>query len=381
MIKIKLTTILIITSLLLLTVFILLKVVLPVPKHEPNTGSFIVGTQSIELFDESRQRYIPTKVWFPIESTANLKPALWVDTYVQTGSALAKLAGLPSFLFRHLKKSRAGFHAPLDTAIITEKPLLVLSHGKNGFKELHTFMALEFASHGYFVIALDHADGAMLTVLNDGTEIPFDPKEFGDDEGLSATDKQIRVQSLGQKWAKDLNFVLTYFKNLKPEFNNKPYITGGHSTGGGASKEFCMQASDCLGIIGLDTWMEPLSDNLLQNGIDKPLLSFFSDPYMKAFEPINRQRVENFDAAMKKQNVFSKEIVISKSGHIDYCDAALLSPYSYLFGQNKGRLATKRIFEIINQNALLFTEGLITDNLSNISWPEIPEEMAWVDVE
>ncbi len=377
----KLTTFLIIFSLLVLAVFILLKSVLPVPKHALNTGKYTVGTLSIELFDESRQRYIPSKVWFPIESEPNLKPAYWVNTYTQTGSALAKLAGLPSFLFSHIKKAKAGFESDLDTAIITEKPLLVLSHGKNGFKELHSFMALEFASHGYFVIAPDHSDGAMLTVLNDGTEIHFDPKEFGDDEGLNARDKQVRVQSLGKKWAADLKFVLEHFKNLKPEFKNKPYITGGHSTGGGASKEFCILANDCLGVIGLDTWMEPVSDDLLKNGIDKPLLSFFSDPYMKAFEPINRRRVVNFDSAMKARNVFTKEIVISKSGHIDYCDAALLSPYSYLFGQNKGRLDTKRIFEIINQNALLFAENLMIDNLRNVTWPEIPEEMQWVDLE
>ena len=377
----KLTTFFIIIVLLLLSLFILIKVALPVPKHAKNTGDYTVGTLSVELFDQSRQRHLPTKVWFPIESDSNLKPANWVNTYSQTGSALARLSGLPDFLFAHIKKARAGYESNLNEAIITDKPLMVLSHGKNGFKELHTFMALEFASHGYFVIAPDHSDGAMLTVLNDGTEIHFDPKEFGDDEGLNPRDKQIRVQSLGQKWASDLKFVLNHFNQLKPEFINKPYITGGHSTGGGASKEFCMLANECLGVIGLDTWMEPLSDELLENGINKPLLSFFSDPYMKAFEPINRQRVEIFDAAMKAQSIFTKEIVISKSGHIDYCDAALLSPYSYLFGQNKGRLDTKRIFEIINQNALIFAENLVSDNLKNVNWPEIPEEMQWVDLE
>ena len=365
----------------MLAVFILLKVVLPIPKHAPNTGEFTVGTMSLELFDESRQRYLPTKIWFPIESNSDLKPAYWVDTYTQTGSALARLAGLPKALFSHIKKAKAGFKADLEAAIITEKSLLVLSHGKNGFKELNAFMALEFASHGYFVIAPDHSDGAMLTVLSDGTEIPFDPKEFGDDEGLNDADKQVRVQKLGQRWAKDLQFVLEHFKGLKPEFKNKAYIAGGHSTGGGASKEFCMLVDNCLGIIGLDTWMEPLSHNVLENGIDKPLLSFFSDPYMKGFEPINRQRFETIDAAMKERNIFSKEIIISNSGHIDYCDAALLSPYSYLFGQNKGRLDTQRIFDIINQNALIFANSLQTNNaLHTVQWPEFPEQMQWVDL-
>ena len=95
----KVTIFLFTVSLLVLAVFILLKLVLPVPKHTQNTGQFTIGTLTIELFDESRQRYLPSKVWFPIETNPTLKPAYWVSTYSQTGSALARLAGLPKFLF------------------------------------------------------------------------------------------------------------------------------------------------------------------------------------------------------------------------------------------------------------------------------------------
>jgi len=108
----------------------------------------------------------------------------------------------------------------------------------------------------------------------------------------------------------------------------------------------------------------------------------FSDPYEKDFEPINHERYLNISKAMTKKNIFAKEIVIAKSGHIDFCDAALLSPYSYIFGQDKGKISTRRVMKIINQHALDFANALAENKaLKSVQWTTFPEEMNWVDVQ
>lgn len=367
---------------LLVLVSIVLSSGLPVPTHLQNTGEYRVGTSSLDISDVARQRVLPTKVWYPIDEPATLEPAPWVDHINKTGPALAQLAKLPDFTFSHLQLATAGFKSELDHAKITDKPILLLSHGRGAFKELNTFMALEFASQGYIVIAPDHTEGALLTVLQNGTEILFNPKQFGENEGLSVGDKHQRVRELGQRWSQDLSFVLKHIQEIKPELANKTVISGGHSTGGGAAIEFCIKTAKCLGTVGLDTWMEPLSENTLVSGSTKPLLSLFSDPYEQDFEPINHERFSKIDAAMKRASVFSKEVVIAKAGHMDFCDAALLSPYSYLLGQDKGRISSKRVMYIINQHSLAFANTLIKGgDFKNANWPNFKEEMSWVNVQ
>jgi len=354
---------------------------MPIPKHSPTTGEYHVGTSTLQVNDQKRKRILPTKIWYPIKKPNAVNKALWVDKHQHIGYAMAKRAKLPKFIFQHLRYAQAGYQTEFDAALISEKPILLLAHGRGAFKELNTFIALEFASHGYVVIAADHVKGAMSAMLEDGTVIPFDPQQFGENEGLSAIEKHQRVRELGQRWKQDLDIVLRSVKNRVPALQSKPVISAGHSTGGGAAIEFCHQTTTCLGTIGLDTWMEPLSAEVLKHGSNKPLLSMFSDPYEKDFEPINHERFEQIDRAMRVDNIFSKEIVISKAGHMDFCDANLLSPYSYLLGQDKGRINARRVHNIINQQALAFANAL--DNNSDLDkhiWSDFPESMDWVDV-
>jgi len=365
-----------------LTLSLLFVTLLPTVIHNKNTGQFAVGTFHFEVNDTQRQRKLPTKAWFPIENTDSLKRALWMKTYKQTGPKIAALAGMPKFIFTHIANYKPTFESHPDNAVSNSKPLILLSHGRGAIKEFNAFMAQEFSSHGYVVIAADHTGGSLLSILNDGTEIHFDPKEFGENENLNPDDKQDRVQELGKRWAADLDAILESFTKRYPEYQNRKVIVGGHSTGGGSSIQYCATREHCLGVIALDPWFEPNSDNILANGINKSLLSIFSDPFEKDFEPINHQRFETIATTMRNKNVFVKEVVIAKSGHLDYCDAALLSPYSYLFGQDKGKIKTRRVMQIINEHALTFANTLATGkNLELTKWESFPEEMEWVNVE
>ncbi len=361
---------------------LLLAIMLPNLIHNKNTGNYAVGSYSFQVEAELTKRSLPTKVWFPIENSQNLQKDYWIKSYSEIGPQLAKLAGMPKFIFQHLTNAKPTYLSNPVKAVNSAKPIVLLSHGRGAIKEFNAFMAQELASHGYVVLAPDHTGGALLSILNDGTKIAFDPKEFGENENLSPDAKQDRVQNLGMRWANDLDEVLNNFQKQFPEYRNRKVIVGGHSTGGGSTMQYCYTRANCLGVIGLDPWFEPVSDEILKLGLSKPLLSVFSDPYEKDFEPINHQRFKNIEKAMQANNVFVKEVVIAKSGHLDYCDAALLSPYSYLFGQDKGKIKTRKVMQIINQHALDFINALAEgNNLQTIQWQTFPEEMNWVDVE
>ena len=374
------------STLVILAVLSLPLFMLPIPSHPELTGEYSVGTFSLDITDTTTKRILPTKLWFPINKpniskTAKLQNAAWLDNYKKTGPVIAKIAAMPGFIFNHLRYFKSAYRADISQALINDKPLIVLSHGRGGFKEMNSFMAMEFASKGYTVIAPDHAKGALLTVLADGTEIPFDPKEFAEGENLPDAEYDVRIRELGQRWVQDLITVTDYVQNKFPGLTGKKVISGGHSTGGGTAIEFCNNDSRCIGAIGLDAWMLPIAEGTLSK-IHKPLLSFFGDSRLKYFEPINRKRFERLQEASKNTNTLNKEFVIAKANHLDFCDAALLSPYSYLLGQDKGRINTHTVMNIINQHALNFAKALSEGkNLNNIQWQRFSEEMDWVNLE
>jgi dienelactone hydrolase len=372
-------------ALVTLLLFSLPGFLLPVPSYPETSGKYSVGTFSIDIIDKDRNRVLPTKFWFPIQAQSfsqelSQRQASWLEHHEKVAPAIAKIAAMPGFIFDHLRHFKAGHHAQFNQAEIEDKPLLILSHGRGGIKEMNGFMAMEFASQGYIVIAPDHAQGAMHTVLTDGSEIPFDPKEFAEGENLPDAQYDQRIRELGQKWTRDLIAITNYVQTHYPVLSEKKVITGGHSTGGGTAIEFCNQDERCIGAIALDAWMLPIAETTLSSQLSKPLLSLSGDSRLKYFEPINRERFERLQKTASLKNIFNKEVVIAKANHIDFCDAALLSPYSYFFGQDKGRIDAKRVMHIINRHSLAFADGLMQNRLDNVKWQQFPEEMQWIDI-
>ncbi|NNC96963.1 MAG: hypothetical protein HKN88_02710, partial [Gammaproteobacteria bacterium] len=188
---------------------------LPIPSYPELSGAASVGTDSFDVVDNERGRVLPTKVWFPIDKptltkTAELQSAPWLEHQEKIGPVLARIAAMPGFIFNHLRHFKNGYKSDLKLAVANDKPLIVLSHGRGGIKEMNGFMAMEFASQGYIVIAPDHTKGAMYTVLQNGSEIPFDPKEFAEGENLPDPEYDQRIRELGQRWVQDLAVVTSY---------------------------------------------------------------------------------------------------------------------------------------------------------------------------
>ena len=74
------------------------------------------------------------------------------------------------------------------------------------------------------------------------------------------------------------------------------------------------------------------------------------------FKPINQERYRQMEKASLKQAVDVEFIEIKQARHIDFCDAALFSPYSYLLGQQKGKIDTHDVMQVINRESLRFIQ-------------------------
>lgn len=93
-------------------------------------------------------------------------------------------------------------------------PLLVFSHGAFGIKASNTSTFTELASHGYFVVSIDHPYHSFYTVSEDGKVVTINPEYM---QEVNNANKD-GVYSLGefyeltQKWMKlrtdDMSFVM-----------------------------------------------------------------------------------------------------------------------------------------------------------------------------
>jgi predicted dienelactone hydrolase len=141
----------------------------PTPFPTP-TGPY-AGTASILLTDPSRtNRYqVATNssfmitLWYPARPQAGLLPARYIEP--QLVPSLASLYGISqSVLARFCSSADAAAPVASEEA---PYPVVLYSHGFRVGRSDNTAKCVELASHGYVVVAVDHAD-CLATVFPDG---------------------------------------------------------------------------------------------------------------------------------------------------------------------------------------------------------------------
>ena len=93
-------------------------------------------------------------------------------------------------------------------------PILLFSHGFNGFRNQNTFQVEELASQGYIVLSIDHTFDAAATVFPGGRTAYVQPINLTD-EG----DSHIKL------WEEDVSFVLNQIEKLN-ENDETGFFTG-----------------------------------------------------------------------------------------------------------------------------------------------------------
>jgi predicted dienelactone hydrolase len=94
----------------------------------------IVGSQTLELRDASRQRAVVSEIWFKADSGSEVKSLPTAPPFIPLEFAL-------------------GANAPAD---VKARPLVVISHGNWGSRYSQGGMAIELVKAGYTVLTVSH---------------------------------------------------------------------------------------------------------------------------------------------------------------------------------------------------------------------------------
>ncbi len=160
---------------------------------------------------------------------------------------------------------------------------------------MYTAQLEELASHGYIVVAINHAYGAAATVFPDGRTVQFDLSK-----GLDGT---------APIWSQDQIFVINQLEKLNQNDPNKLFTSHldlnnlgvfGHSLGGSAATMTCFADKRCKADVNEDG---PVFGDVISKGLEQPFMyiitdhRFFYDPssYKNARGPFYEVALKGFE--------------------------------------------------------------------------------------
>ena len=307
---------------LMITSFIvtsLLLIAFPTPELPGPEGPYIVGTTTIYMIDEYRDRELPTQIWYPSDSSEGKSPEDW---FVDQGliDAFAIQYNMQPFMMSQLSDVKTHSYQDIDVAE-GEFPVVLLSHGWGSFRKIHINIIEELASNGYIVIALDHPGASAVTMLHTGEIISYDETILGED--LVAGGKE-----LIDVYTEDIDYIikqLNYFNNSHKILNSHLQVENigliGHSTGAGALVNYAFD-HQVNALIGLDPWVEPIEE---MRTLSTPTLFFRSEAWEDGSNDANLNMITDF--------VYQP----NNSNHQDFSLAYKFSPVLEIVGYTSGR--------------------------------------------
>ena len=334
-----------------------LLLLLPVPRFPRPSGPYPIGTVSYHWIDTSRQetygdapggpRELMVQVWYPAEPSRG-RPERWLAGGVTTSRAMAAWSRFPRFLIDQTALAYTHAHAGAPISDHQDVyPVVVYIHGWGGFRNINPDQIEALVSHGYVVVSADHTYGALLTVFPDGRVAPNDRRALQGDG--SEGDRVRAATALVKTYAADARFVLDQVTQLNAadpagRFTGRLDVEHvglfGHSTGGGAVVLVCAEDARCQAVLGMDTWIERVPDEVIARGLTQPLLMVNSAAWTNGGNNYTRQR--QLYEAMRNTAYF---LSIDGTTHYDFVAVPAISPLAPVLGV-KGPLPARRVMEI-----------------------------------
>ncbi len=342
-------------------VAVALPAALPVPRLPDPTGPYAIGTFSTYLVDPTRpetytddpndNRELVVQVWYPATNRDG-EPAQYLPDLDVAGPVIAEQFDLPAFLLNHINLTKLDVWLDVPPADdIAPFPVIVFSHGLTGIRMQNTTMVRELVSHGYLVAAIDHSYANALTIFPDGRVFVYDPSRIFP----SGESNPVEGNPLVQVWASDIAFLLDemavwneeagHLLNGRLDLNHIGIF--GHSTGGGATMEFCLQDARCQAGAALDGWLLPVSKNLLAQPPERPFM-FISTPRWLGRD--NRELGYRIFNSLPQDGY---ALTLAGTQHYDFTDLPLLTPLTPQLGLS-GRINSGYSLSLQNEYLLAF---------------------------
>lgn len=359
----------------------------PIPSMPAINGPHQVGTVAyqwvdatrLELYtdDPSDTRRLMVQFWYPATPAADAKPGPWMDRLDIVGPTVARYLRLPSFILDHASYAQTNSYqdAPLAHPD-TPYPIVIYSHGWNGFRTINMNQLEALASRGFVVVAIDHTYGAMVTVFDDGQVALNNPAALPDGPHDEVWKKA--SETLEATYAADIRFVMDELAKVQQGDIATP-LAGqldldrigvfGHSTGGGATAIACAQDPRCKAALGQDLWAEPVPPAILAQGLSQPLLLMDSETWSRG---VNRPLLDELTASSTGPRY---HLIITGTKHYDFTLIPLLSPLTSVIGL-KGPLPGPRTLDLVTAYTVAFFEQHLQNTPSALlagPSPDYPE--------
>ncbi len=211
------------------------------PFSKPS-GKWNVGTSNL-IWDSSNHSGIIAKVWYPTD-IENVTPSPYLSKLGQNFSSNIVVNLLLKLIFSNLFLGHIKTPVSIDVTPSQSPagfPAILFSPGWFGINSLNTFYGLEFASHGFIVIGINHPGSSIGTMLADGSQISFDSDGFDNPELLASKITVERANDLSMVLDRVISLNDNRASFLYQRINTSQIFAAGHSIGGSASFAACGQ--------------------------------------------------------------------------------------------------------------------------------------------
>jgi hypothetical protein len=283
--------------------------------------------------------------------------------------------GLPSWFLDHTRYSlsHAGLSLPLAAGTF---PVIIYSHGWEGVRTIALNQIEDLVSNGYIVIAPDHTYGAAATVLGDGEVVLQDDDALPDPAEVDQKTYDEAATTLVATFAGDLVTILNEldegedgaFSEIVAGADLNRIGLYGHSAGGGAVVKTCLADERCDAVLGMDPWVEPLTEEDLRLDMTKPALYMRSEGWVDTPNDALLRGIAARGASV------TYWLGVEGAEHSDFVMTPLLSPVASQLGL-KGPIPAGRIIPIIDNYLAgffdVFLLGTGSAALDSVTFPEV----------
>jgi dienelactone hydrolase len=314
-----------------------LAILLPLFQFTEPSGPYDVGVVDYTLTDPDRtladgaNRQLNVRIWYP-SSGEHTMPAHYIPQSDLFIKAVKKQHGLWSQLLRGYRRLEipaqyaAPFYPNADPV-----PVVVYLHGNQiGTRFTGTFQAIELASHGYMVVALEHPGTAFLSVFDENNYTAFTHSFKGLADSFSAHNS-VAIPIIREMQA-DAQFVLHYLQDIDRYEPNSLFTNRmdhnrialvGHSFGGAAAAHILANTTTAKAAVNLDGYLYGEYPDEPQ---PKPLLILNGGLEIKGLEETMTGLEEERALRIRLLGNKGIEVTLPQAGHLSFTDLPLYSP-------------------------------------------------------